>query len=307
MKRIVSLVLSVLLIMSATVCAFAAESIEVGDVVKINYGATNYDGGELNRVFYYLTFTVTEIEGDKASLLYEITPEDVLVFGVEIPDEFISLVGLLDSIKIPLRTTVKVSKLKLYDENEAYNPYESYQYIVEGSLVTTKFGELDDKGEELGDYYNFVDGTVISIVNDIATVNCKINILETLEELDIELNDMLSSILALVPPQSLSLDYEYSAPLESLVLLDGEHRFTGGEETDTDNLLMFGDVNGDEEVSMEDVTTIQKLIAKLLAYDDLWENAEACADVDLNGNVDLVDVTIIQRYLAELIDTLPVA
>lgn len=309
MKKIVALLLSVLLIMSVSVYAFAAESIKVGDIVKINYGAKNTDGETLNRAFYYLAFTVTEIQGDNVSLLYEITPEDVFKFGVQIPSEYQSFAGLLDSIKIPLKTTVKISKVKLYDENETYDPYkddESYLYIEEGSTVTTKFGYLDAKGKELGDYYNFIDGTVVSIEDNNATVTCELSILELLEDLRVELTGTLATIMAIIPQEKLAVTYKYVAPLESLILLDGEHAFNAGEDTG-DDLFVFGDVTGDNEVTMEDVTTIQKLIAKLLIYSDLHADAEASADVDLSGNVDLVDVTIIQRYLAKLITTLPVA
>lgn len=60
-----------------------------------------------------------------------------------------------------------------------------------------------------------------------------------------------------------------------------------------------GDVNGDGEFTVADVTNIQKDIADLLKFD---ENQKALADVNGDGEVDVNDVTILQKYIAGLVD-----
>ncbi|MGN0502470.1 MAG: leucine-rich repeat protein, partial [Ruminococcus sp.] len=62
-----------------------------------------------------------------------------------------------------------------------------------------------------------------------------------------------------------------------------------------------GDVNGDGELTVTDVTDIQKDIADLLKFD---ENQKALADVNGDGDVDVNDVTILQKYIAGLIDVI---
>lgn len=62
-----------------------------------------------------------------------------------------------------------------------------------------------------------------------------------------------------------------------------------------------GDVNGDGELTVTDVTDIQKDIADLIKFD---ENQKALADVNGDGDVDVNDVTILQKYIAGLIDVI---
>ena len=71
--------------------------------------------------------------------------------------------------------------------------------------------------------------------------------------------------------------------------------------------FMYGDVNGDGRVSIDDATTIQRHIAKMGGW-VLQEGTDAfkAADVDGNGEISVNDVTTIQRYLAEFIDHFPV-
>lgn len=62
-----------------------------------------------------------------------------------------------------------------------------------------------------------------------------------------------------------------------------------------------GDVNGDTKVTMEDVTMVQKAIAKLV---DLTSAQESSADVNGDSKVTMEDVTTIQKYIAKLIPEL---
>ncbi|MCR5635969.1 MAG: S8 family serine peptidase [Clostridiales bacterium] len=72
-------------------------------------------------------------------------------------------------------------------------------------------------------------------------------------------------------------------------------------DTDEDD-LMLGDVNCDGDVNMEDVTTLQKVIAELTKFESLGEKAEANADVTREGKTNMEDVVLIQKFIAQLIE-----
>lgn len=359
MRKIIAIMLSLLMIMSATVCAFAEEIIEVGDDIRINYGATNYEGESLNRAFYYFYFTVTEINGDKVTVARDVTLDNLDEFGIEIPSEYQSWVGLLGNQKITVKTTVNKDDLKLYNASEKYDPYvddKSYQYIIDGSTVAVKFGAVDAYDNDIDDYVNFLDAKVIDVSGNIAIIECVFDTKAFLDELNVKLEGMLSIVVNNLPDDALYNEFELDVPVQELVLLadgadepidydiylesdtdlmpdilsdtetvtDTESEIESDTEsdtetvtdtesdteivtdTDTNTLLILGDVSGDNEVTMEDVVSVQKILAKLITYEDLGESAELCADVNTDGKVDLVDVTIIQRYIAKLITALPI-
>lgn len=62
---------------------------------------------------------------------------------------------------------------------------------------------------------------------------------------------------------------------------------------------MFGDVNGDGEVSISDATEIQLYLAKLKDFD---EDTLVVADCNEDGNVDIKDVTCIQFFCVDDFD-----
>lgn len=64
----------------------------------------------------------------------------------------------------------------------------------------------------------------------------------------------------------------------------------------------IGDVNGDSRININDATTIQKVIAKLI---EAPENYNEIADVNLDNEVNIKDVTVIQKYLAKIYNELP--
>ena len=59
--------------------------------------------------------------------------------------------------------------------------------------------------------------------------------------------------------------------------------------------LQAGDVNGDGNISIDDVTDIQKYLATIV---DFTNEQVSLADVDKDGKVSIDDVTLIQKYLA---------
>jgi len=58
---------------------------------------------------------------------------------------------------------------------------------------------------------------------------------------------------------------------------------------------LYGDANGDGAVTIDDATTLQKALVKMVP---MPENADIICDVNCDGRVSILDVTFIQRYLA---------
>lgn len=64
---------------------------------------------------------------------------------------------------------------------------------------------------------------------------------------------------------------------------------------------LIGDVNLDEVVDINDVTEMQRYIAKLIEFDD---EQITLADANRDGEIDIIDATAIQKYLAGIISEL---
>ena len=65
---------------------------------------------------------------------------------------------------------------------------------------------------------------------------------------------------------------------------------------------MLGDVNCDGEITMEDVTALQRVLAQLTTFGSLGELSEANADVTQDGKTNMEDVVLIQKYIAKLVE-----
>lgn len=63
---------------------------------------------------------------------------------------------------------------------------------------------------------------------------------------------------------------------------------------------MLGDVDMDGEITISDVTVIQKSLADVIT---LTDEAASLADVDKDGSVSIDDATTIQKYVAEVINS----
>lgn len=66
---------------------------------------------------------------------------------------------------------------------------------------------------------------------------------------------------------------------------------------------LLGDTDGDGEVTINDVTCIQRTIARLPVSGGFSDSA---ADVDGSGKIDIMDATAIQRWLAGMETTYPI-
>ena len=66
--------------------------------------------------------------------------------------------------------------------------------------------------------------------------------------------------------------------------------------------ILYGDVNGDNDVSSIDATLIQRYLDDKKLFD---EKALESADVDMDGYVTSNDSKLIQKYLSKSISKLP--
>ena len=78
-------------------------------------------------------------------------------------------------------------------------------------------------------------------------------------------------------------------------------------DTNSENpggIVIYGDVNCDGVVTMEDVTSLQRIMAQLTTHTSFGANSKTNSDCNHDGVVNMEDVTTIQRYLAKLIPNL---
>ncbi len=67
-------------------------------------------------------------------------------------------------------------------------------------------------------------------------------------------------------------------------------------------LCKYGDVSGDDAVTVGDATIIQRHLAKVITLSDF---RYSLADVNDDGNVNVIDATFIQQYVAKIIPEIP--
>lgn len=69
-----------------------------------------------------------------------------------------------------------------------------------------------------------------------------------------------------------------------------------------EGLVLLGDVNGDETVSVADVLEVQKSLACMITLNETQTEA---SDVDASGTVDVADAVSMQKYLAGMLGHFP--
>ena len=71
-----------------------------------------------------------------------------------------------------------------------------------------------------------------------------------------------------------------------------------------DSQILYGDVNSDGVVNIEDQTKLSRYIAGVSGY-SLNETEKKAADVNLDGKISIEDKTVLQKYFAGTIKKLP--
>lgn len=92
----------------------------------------------------------------------------------------------------------------------------------------------------------------------------------------------------------------YNCPNLTLGVWYGSYGYEYAKEQNIPYVLLngvkLGDVDGDETVSISDVTSIQRYLAELEMLEGIYLHA---ADTNQDGTLDISDATAIQMYLAE--------
>ena len=91
-----------------------------------------------------------------------------------------------------------------------------------------------------------------------------------------------------------------------IILVDGTmyyYDFEGNYFDQKGNFItiLFGDVNCDGIVNMQDVTALQKIMAELATHESYGLASRLNSDCNHDGSINMQDVTTIQKFLAELI------
>ncbi len=101
------------------------------------------------------------------------------------------------------------------------------------------------------------------------------------------------------------IDKGYDATSSKEGLTDGSHCSVCNkvlvEQEVIPALPMIGDVDGDGEVSILDVSEIQRHLAQ---YTTISDERFVYADADKNGDIDIFDASMIQRFLSQLVEEL---
>ncbi|MCH5297130.1 MAG: hypothetical protein J1E85_05625 [Ruminococcus sp.] len=99
------------------------------------------------------------------------------------------------------------------------------------------------------------------------------------------------------------LDYTNAVKNGSIIDLSKTSGFTGSSLSGVTSIsgdLVYGDVNDDGTISIDDVTLIQKYLADLSS---LTSEQTVVADVDHDGYVTIIDATLIQKYITGLVSS----
>lgn len=189
-----------------------------------------------------------------------------------------------------------------------YNPFDEFE------LVYISLNAKDLNGNELEDYLSTIEFTRTSNIDGISTLVLSINA-RILKEYKLTLAKFLTNLgfdneTIAEAEKSIKLTGSYTVvyQIESIYVTTEKSSINTDFDTNTDGPIVilptYGDVNCDIKVTMEDVTALQKIIAKLITYDNYGEFSEENSDVNHDGDVTMVDVTVIQKYIAKLVDSL---
>lgn len=95
-------------------------------------------------------------------------------------------------------------------------------------------------------------------------------------------------------------EFKYEISTNKLSVFFAENKAMDNQPTvpDTGEKYYYGDADLDKEISISDVTLIQKYLAKFDV--NMSDEALLCADANGDGEINIIDGTNIQRYLAQL-------
>ena len=107
--------------------------------------------------------------------------------------------------------------------------------------------------------------------------------------------------------RAVSLLLSFMLVLSCFTCLASVTAFAAGGEDPAPAAFVYGDVDGDGVVRINDATALQRHLAEQEGFVlEKGTDAFKAADVNGDGEITVEDITLIQRYLAEFIDKFPV-
>lgn len=188
---------------------------------------------------------------------------------------------------------------------ECYNNFTTYDMQKDPSLFLLSFYEIEDincKNNAHHYYYETnYDGThdtYCYICNYHKKANCSYENGKCIYCLHLESETIDTDI-----------NTDTEKPHDSDVTTDSDEQTDTEKESDTDSEIntdttsdevtdLIGDVDGNNDINMLDVVTLQKAIAKLIGF---TPDQVVLADVNFDGKNTMEDVVLIQKYIAKLI------
>lgn len=217
----------------------------------------------------------------------------------------------------------KLTYVNVFDFRKAYNELD--QIIFESTAVGTDYDlyyiPLDDKGvptndEEqwvlLGsdtvDYQGYINVDIenYTVPTGKAGIGVTMKMTENSDAMTIGTSEWLSvsGDRKIFIPESkrgdcyvIGYDKDTKDVMDIYAMMDDDIGGTFVIKAIADKVDVMGDVDGDGEITIIDVTLIQRRIADIITFD---EKAEQLADYDGDNEVTILDCTRIQRVLAEL-------
>ncbi len=296
MKRVFAIVLSLIIIVSACVCASAAniDRTVTGEKVVITDGDWAY-----TKVSNY-GYQIDSYLGSAANV----------TIPLSFAREYVTSIGDFafneNSTLTTLTTTGRIESIGSY----AFNGCTSLKTVKLYDSLTTLgvgcfYGDSALKSVNLSDTsisavspYCFAECGIPTMrlpdtcqsIGHYAFLNCsellRIDIPASVTEIDDTAFNGCDKLIIVCPEGSTAAQYAEAKGIDYIT---------------NENLLM-GDVNGDNKVNIRDVTFIQ--LYRVGLYDLVDNKAFLRSDVDRNGVVNIRDATNIQLHLVELIPDL---
>ena len=179
-----------------------------------------------------------------------------------------------------------------------------YGYVA-GDIVHLKQNTASKYGAVISDKAVNFDYKVLKTENGVSALMLNID-KPFLESLGVSLAEFFT-MMGLDDYNLSGIDYNY---VSTVIDNEGAYSliiFVDANDvvvTDKKYIREYGDVDGNGEINMVDVTIIQKVMAKLAEFESFGESAHDNADCDHSGEITMQDVTLLQRYIAHLVTEL---
>ena len=309
MKKLISLLLCIVLILSLSVVVYASENSKLSTRLEQVLG--DYEPDE--QIGVYLSFnekniTVADMPSwpdiaqarkeHKAYREQKIAEYFAVIFEtIEYEEIYVSSTVVIVSVKVQ-----DIQKLAEYDiiqdigyfENTVFEPYDKdssylfeeqyreYVSLDSGYVYDEMYYHFDAQGElDWAIIYALVDLVPSGRIQTVSGRVISVNNIGYPYPLHLALYDVRNN-------EFISIEDVDATKYEGV-----EHALAIAQIGD-----LLGDTDLDNELSILDATEIQRVLAKIIKWSD--SKLEFVADFDQDGDVSIMDATAIQRRLAKL-------